>query len=136
MVLASTSNTTTIENLTKLADKFVEVAAPTVAAISASPCPEIIMEIEQLWAKVQKMQIALRQLARQSRSHSQSRGQQHSLAPQNKQLTGGTKGMYGSSKAKKCSHTATTPSRQTTRPAIGSDRHIWPHVTYCMSQIT
>ena len=62
MVLASTSTTGTLEELAELADKVVEVAAPTDAATSASPCPKIITEIEQLWAEVQKLQTSVRQL--------------------------------------------------------------------------
>ena len=62
MVLASTSTTGTLEELAELADKVVEVAAPTDAATSASPCPKTITEIEQLWAEVQKLQTSVRQL--------------------------------------------------------------------------
>ena len=66
MVLASTSTTATLEELAELADKVAEVAAPTVAATSVSPCPEVISEIEQLRAEVQKLQTSVRQLTRQS----------------------------------------------------------------------
>ena len=53
MVLASTKPSTTLEEIAELADKVVEVAAPTVAATSAPPFPELLTEIEQLRAEVQ-----------------------------------------------------------------------------------
>ena len=73
MVLAST---TTLEEIAELADKVVEVAAPTVAATSAPPFPELLTEIEQLRAEVQKLQTSVRSLSRQSQG--QSRGRSHS----------------------------------------------------------
>ena len=82
MVLASTSTTATLEELAELADKVAAVAAPTVAATSVSPCPEVISEIEQLRAEVQKLQTSVRQLTRQSRGRSQSRSRHHSPVPQ------------------------------------------------------
>ena len=110
MILASTSTTATVEELAKLADKVVEVVAPTVAATSASPCPNIITEIEQLRAEVQILQTSVQQLARQLHGRSQSRSRQHSPAPQ-EQTTCWYHQRYGS-KAKKC-----TPPCNYTQPS-------------------
>ena len=128
MVLASTNTTATLEELAELADKVVEeVVAPTVAATSTSPCPEILAEIEQLRAEVQKLQTSVKQLAHQSRGRSLSRSRHHSPAPQ-EQLAGTTKGM--AARQISAPHPATTPSRQTTRPAVSGDRRVWPqHVS-------
>ena len=102
MVLASTNTTATLEELAELADKVVEVAAPTVAATSVSPgpSPEILAEIEQLRSAVEQLQTSVKQLTRQSRNRSHSRNRQHSPAPQ-EQTTCWYHQKYGS-KAKKC----------------------------------
>lgn len=81
MVLASTSATATLEEIAELADKVVEVAAPTVAAASAPPFPELLTEIEQLRAEVQKLQTSVQHLTRQSRGRSHSRSRHASPAP-------------------------------------------------------
>jgi hypothetical protein len=110
MVLASTKATATLEELAELADKVVEVAAPTVAATSVSSSPEILAEIEQLRSTVQQLQTSVRQLTRQSRGRSHSRSRQHSPAPQ-EQTTCWYHHKYGS-KAKKC-----TPPCNFTQPS-------------------
>ena len=50
MVLASTSATTSLEELAKLADKIAEVAAPTIAAKTTSPpyptTQQLLVEIQ------------------------------------------------------------------------------------------
>ena len=99
MVLAS-ATTATLDDLAELADKVVEVAAPTVAATSATPFPDILKEIEQLRAEVQKLQTSVKTLARQSRGRSHSRSRHHSPAPQ-EQTTCWYHQKYGSN-AKKC----------------------------------
>ncbi len=53
MVLASTSPTATLDEIAELADKIVEVATPST---TAHPFPELLTEIEQLRAEVQKLQ--------------------------------------------------------------------------------
>ncbi len=68
MVLASTSHTTSLDELAELADKITEVAAPTVAATSISS-PQLLTEVEQLRAEISKIQTSLRTLTRQSREH-------------------------------------------------------------------
>ena len=107
MVLASANATATLEELAELADKVVEVAAPTVAATSATPFPEILTEIEQLRTEVQKLQTSVRQLTRQSRGRSHSRSRP---APQ-EQTTCWYHQKYGSN-AKKC-----TPPCNYTQPS-------------------
>ena len=67
MVLASTSNTTNLEELAELADKVLEVAALTVAATTAL-LPQLLSEVEQLRAEVSKLQTSIRTLTRQSRT--------------------------------------------------------------------
>ena len=100
MVAASTQATPTLEELVELPNKVVKVAAPAVAATSASPSPEILTEIEQLRSAVQQLQTSIRQFTRQSRGCSHSRSQQHSPDPQ-EQTTCWYHKKYGS-KAKKC----------------------------------
>ncbi len=75
MVLASTSPTATLDEIAELADKIVEVAVPTISSTTAPPFPELLTEIEQLRAEVQKLQTSVKLLTRQprGRSHSQSR---------------------------------------------------------------
>ncbi len=51
MVLASTADTTSLDNLAELADKVVEVAAPPVAVIR-NPSQQLNSEVDQLHAEV------------------------------------------------------------------------------------
>ena len=82
MVLASTSATTSLEELAELADKITEVAAPTIAAATASPpSPQLLAEIQQLRTEVRQLQNSVRTLSRQSRGRSTSRSRQSSPAP-------------------------------------------------------
>lgn len=82
MVLASTSATTSLEELAELADKIAEVAAPTIAATTTSlPSPQLLAEMQQLRTEVRQLQNAVRTLFRQSRGHSTSRSRQSSPAP-------------------------------------------------------
>lgn len=82
MVLASTSATTSLEELAELADKITEVAAPTIAATTASPpSPQFLAEIQQLRTEVRQLQNSVRTLSRQSRGRSTSRSRQSSPAP-------------------------------------------------------
>ena len=70
MVLASTSDTTSLTQLADLADKVMEVATPTgsVSGVTAAP---LATEIERLSEQVSRLQTTVQQLAR-SRSSSRS----------------------------------------------------------------
>ena len=81
MVLASTKTYTTLEELAELADKFIEVATPTVAATSTPPFPQLLTEIDQLRAEVQKLQASVRNLTHQSRGRSRSVSQTRQASP-------------------------------------------------------
>ena len=82
MVLASTSTTTSLEELAELADKIAEVAAPTIAATSTpSPSPQLLEELQQLRTEVKQLQSSFRSLSLQSRGRSTSRSRQSSPAP-------------------------------------------------------
>ncbi len=83
MVLASTgTSATTLEQLADRADKVVEVAAPTIAATSASPqLPELLSEIEQLRTELRRLQTSVHTLSRQSRSRGRSSSRNQALSP-------------------------------------------------------
>ncbi len=70
MVLASSSATTSLEELAELADKIAEVAAPAVAAIQQTPA--ITEELAHLKTELAKLQNAIRSLSR-SGSHTPRR---------------------------------------------------------------
>ena len=81
MVLASTKTSTTLEELAELADKVIEVATPTVAATSTPPFPQLLTEIDQLRAEVQKLQTLISQsMGFWSRTHP-PHSQSHLLHP-------------------------------------------------------
>ena len=60
MVLASTADTVSIENLAELADKIVEVATPTVSTIQTS---QLTSEVEQLRSEVTRLQTLVKSLS-------------------------------------------------------------------------
>ena len=73
MVLASTSATTSFEELAELADKIAEVAAPTIAATTTPPSsPQLLTELQQLRTEVRQLKNSVRTLSRQSRGRSTS----------------------------------------------------------------
>ena len=61
MVLASTPDTTTIDDLAQLADKIMEVATPTIAAVNTPP---IASEVEQLRTEVARLKDAITSLSK------------------------------------------------------------------------
>ena len=69
MVLASTPDTTSLEDLAELADKIVEVATPTIATLATS---SLTTEVEHLCKEVTCLQRQLESLTTrgQPRSHS------------------------------------------------------------------
>lgn len=73
MVLASTSATTSLEELAELADKVAEVATPTIASVQP---PQIAEEMQQLKAEIAKLQNAIKTLSRR-RSHTPRRPSRH-----------------------------------------------------------
>lgn len=89
MVLASTPDSITLENLAELADKIMEVAAPpsvcavsapTVAAVSTSP--GLTTEVEHLRADVTRLTKLVQELARPgTRSRSSVRSSRRSPTP-------------------------------------------------------
>lgn len=71
MVLASTSATTSLEELAELADKIVEVATPTIAATTTpKPFPQLLteleLELEQFQTEVRLLQWSVQSLSHQS----------------------------------------------------------------------
>ena len=64
MILASTADTVSLENLAELADKIVEVAIPSVSAVDT---PKLTTEVEQLRAEVTRLQDVVKSLTRQTR---------------------------------------------------------------------
>ena len=77
MVLASTSDTTSLENLAQLADKVVEVAAPSVSAVKNSS-PQLSSEVDQLRAEVTRLQEVVKSLSFKKRPRTPIR---HSPTP-------------------------------------------------------
>ena len=63
MVLASTPDTSSLENLAELADKVVEVAVPSVNALQKGP---LASEVEQLKSEVSRLQDLIRSLSTQT----------------------------------------------------------------------
>ena len=66
MVLASTPDTTDLDDLAQLADKIVEVAIPSVAAVH-TPSP-LNAEVEQLRTEVSRLQEIVKSLSSRGRS--------------------------------------------------------------------
>lgn len=62
MVLASTSSSASLEDLAELADKVMEVAAPSVSAVTHSP--SLATEVEQLREEVSQLGKLVRKLTR------------------------------------------------------------------------
>ena len=76
MVLASTPDGTSLEGLADLADKVMEVAAPSVAMVT----PPLTSEVEQLRGDVSRLEKLVRKLARSS-SRSTSRSSRRPPTP-------------------------------------------------------
>ena len=66
MVLASTPETTSLEDLAQLADKIVEVTIPSVAAVHT--IPNLNAEVEQLRTEVTRLQEIVKSLSSRGRS--------------------------------------------------------------------
>ena len=69
MVLASTDDTASLNNLAELADKIVEVATPAVCAVQT---PRLLSEVEQLWSEVTRLQGLVKSLSTQCKSRRSS----------------------------------------------------------------
>ena len=84
MVLASTPDTMGLEDLAQLADKIMEVATPTIAAIHT---PQITSEVEQLRKKVAHLKDVVKSLSksRSSNTHT-ARGRSPSPHPRAKPI--------------------------------------------------
>ena len=65
MVLASAGDTVSLEELAQLADKVVEVAAPSISAMSA---PQLTAEVAQLRAEVTHLRELVKSLSSRGRS--------------------------------------------------------------------
>ena len=82
MVLASTSATTSLEELAELADKIVEVATPTIAATTTpQPFSQLLTELEQLRTEVRQLQRSVKTLSHNRRGRSTSHSRPSSPAP-------------------------------------------------------
>ena len=77
MVLASSPDTTSLDNLAEMADKVMEVAAPLVGSVTKPPAlstdlsSPLVAEVDSLRAEVSRLEKLVQKLAH-SRSHSQS----------------------------------------------------------------
>ena len=74
MVLASTPDTTSLEDLAELADKIVEVATPAIAAVATS---SLTTEVEHLRKEVTRLQQQLESLTTRGRPRSRSHTSPH-----------------------------------------------------------
>ena len=63
MILASTSNTTSLDELAELADKIMDVATPPVAGIQ-NPSPQLSAKVDQLHTEVTRLQELVKSLTR------------------------------------------------------------------------
>ena len=66
MVLTSTPDTTSLEDLAQLADKIVEVAIPSIAAVHT--VPHLNAEVEQLQTEITRLQEIVKSLSFRGRS--------------------------------------------------------------------
>ena len=66
MVLTCTDDTVSLNNLTELADKSVEVATLTMSAVQT---PQLLSEVEQLWSEVTRFQVLVKSLSTQCKPH-------------------------------------------------------------------
>ena len=73
MVLASTRQDTSLEQLAQMADKIVEVATPSVSAVNNIPSsipPQIATEMEQLRSEVASLTSLVKSITQRRRSPS------------------------------------------------------------------
>lgn len=68
MILASTSASSTLDELAELADKIMDVASPSVSAVQPTPPPQLSTEVDQLRAEVTRLQGLVKSLTQQHRS--------------------------------------------------------------------
>ena len=67
MILASTSTTSSLDELPQLADKTMDVASPSVSAIQPPPQPQLSTEVDQLRSEeVTRLQELMTALAHQN----------------------------------------------------------------------
>ena len=67
IVLASTPDSATLDELAEMADKIAEVAAPSVAAVHTPPATPLTAEVDSLRAEVSGLEKLMQQLSRPSR---------------------------------------------------------------------
>ena len=73
MMLASTSTTTGLKELSKLTDKIIELAIPTVAATTTPQAsPHLFSELKQLRTEMKQLQQTVQKLSRQPHERSSS----------------------------------------------------------------
>ena len=77
MVLASARPDTSIDELAQMADKIVEVATPSVSAVTTTP-PHITVEMEQLRSEVAHLTNLVKSLTQRRRSPSPNRHRRQS----------------------------------------------------------
>ena len=75
MVLASADPSTTLENLADMADKIMEVATPTVAAVSTVRVDD--SEVKQLCEEVSRLAVLVASLSRVHHSHHRTPSRTH-----------------------------------------------------------
>ena len=80
IVLASTPDATSLEMLAEMADKIMEVAAPSIATVTPASTPSpLAAEVEHLRAEVTRLEALIRKLT--ARPHSTSRSRQSRRPP-------------------------------------------------------
>ena len=73
MILASTSNTTSLDELAQLADKIVDVSSPSISAVQNPPPPQLGAEVDQLRTEVTRLQELVKSLTHQHHSRTPTR---------------------------------------------------------------
>ncbi len=120
MVLASTADTVSLEELATLTDKVMDVAAPSIAAVS-TPQSQISMDMEQLRAEVTRLKDVVTAL---SKSHQPRRsGRSPSPHPPTDSTLCWYHQRFGKD-ARKCRPPC--PGRETTQLVASGDERSWP----------
>ena len=68
IILASTSTTSSLNELAELADKILDVSVPSVSAFQRPPPPQLTAEVDQLHAEVTRLQELVKSLTPHQRS--------------------------------------------------------------------
>ena len=124
IVLASTPDSTSLSTLAEMADKVMEVATPTVAAVKAPTTDPLAAEVETLRGDIARLERLVQKLARPPRSRSKHRSPHRSPTPTPASHPTPTPsvGFITSLVTKHGTVDLPAPGRQTPRPVTSGDQ--------------